>query len=932
MAKLNIGFEEKHNIEPKTIDMEISKYIYENKDNYYDEIIAEDDRWEVFYHLSSMRRSLFSWYDFKKESELLEIGGEFGALTGLFCEKCKAVTTVETSLFKAEAIQKRYCAYDNLEIYVGKIDEINFKKKFDYIVLTGNLGIVCFGEATKDKYAEYLTFLLKYLKEDGKLLIATENRYGLKYFCGAAEEYTGRPFEGINGYPKGTEGYSFSREELKQIMEMVGLNKHKFYYPLPDYKLPQLIYSEEFLPKRELKERLIPYYINNRTLIALESDIYEDVIDNGVFEFFANSFLVECSVKSEASKAIFAAVTTDRGKENAFATVINSDDTVLKLPLYKEGIQSMEKIYSNLKDMEERGIKIIPHKVEKDGLIMPFIDAPTLSEYIGKANIKDSMELLKIFDELYNCILNSSDHVRAEENQLFEDEKMDFGPILQKAYIDMIPFNCFYINKELHFFDQEFVKHNFPAKYVLFRAIKYTYLFNEKAEEIMPLEKLKDKYNLNHLWNIFEKEEAKFVGENRRYNTYRQFYKWSNVNKNHIKANQNLLLQGEFVYDIEECGKLKGQQQVQLDLLKEFIKICKENNLIYYAVHGTLLGAVRHKGFIPWDDDIDVAMPRSDYEKLKELAPIVFKKPYAFQCNENDKEYFRGNLSRLRNMNTTGMEYEEVESNSILGIWIDIIALDYIYLDPVKRGRQIDLVQYYQKLLIVKTYGVDFEVTSKFKLKERIKYYFKSKFLSRNHLIRKFNDVCKTCKEDEAGYLGSFTRFSEKENCKFIDKGVFSETTEIEFEDIKIKVPLRYNNYLSKAIGSNFMKYPPLKERSPKHDGIFKVDIPYIRFTGTFKNASEKKFIIFGSGQMFDHYMQNYGEKFKPIFIVDNNEKKWDTSKFGIIIKAPEEILKQDLSSLRIVICSIYYKEIGQQLINMGIEEYYIYIQDKHWL
>lgn len=96
------------------------------------------------------------------------------------------------------------------------------------------------------------------LKEGGRILLAVDNRLGLRYFCGAKESHGGKAFEGISHYPQGTRGYSFSREELKDILTRAGFSQHQFYYPLPDYKMPQLIYSDDYLPEQNLKERLIP--------------------------------------------------------------------------------------------------------------------------------------------------------------------------------------------------------------------------------------------------------------------------------------------------------------------------------------------------------------------------------------------------------------------------------------------------------------------------------------------------------------------------------------------------------------------------------------------------------------------------------------------------------------------------------------------------
>ncbi|WP_289388996.1 LicD family protein, partial [uncultured Duncaniella sp.] len=91
--------------------------------------------------------------------------------------------------------------------------------------------------------------------------------------------------------------------------------------------------------------------------------------------------------------------------------------------------------------------------------------------------------------------------------------------------------------------------------------------------------------------------------------------------------------------------------QIQLDMLGVLLKVCKKYNLKIWAEGGTLIGAIRHKGFIPWDDDIDMIMLRDDYTRLVEVAPIEFKYPYFFQAAETEKNYIRGH-AQLRKSDT----------------------------------------------------------------------------------------------------------------------------------------------------------------------------------------------------------------------------------------------------------------------------------------
>lgn len=133
---------------------------------------------------------------------------------------------------------------------------------------------------------------------------------------------------------------------------------------------------------------------------------------------------------------------------------------------------------------------------------------------------------------------------------------------------------------------------------------------------------------------------------------------------------------------------MKKVWAVELDLLNELMKVCDKYNLRYYAAGGTLLGAVRHHGYIPWDDDVDIMMFRKDFEKLNKVAPKEFKEPYFWQTEETDKGSMRGH-AQLRNSSTTGIlrtEYK-YKMNFNQGIFIDIFPLDNIPDDEAEKER-----------------------------------------------------------------------------------------------------------------------------------------------------------------------------------------------------------------------------------------------------
>ncbi|MGB4661422.1 MAG: LicD family protein, partial [Mobilitalea sp.] len=866
---------------PSPVDLEIRKIIEQNNSEDYTEVLAGESRWEIFSELSQMRTSLLNWYEFKEDAELLEIGGGFGALTSVFCDRCAHVTVTERSSFRAEIIQKRYEHRENLDIYAGELEEIPFEQKFDYITIIGLLEYKGQGTADKNIYADYIRKVSALLKPEGKILIAVENRYGLRYFCGARDPHTGRPFDGINRYHRGTTGYSFSKQELTDVLNIAGINYHKFYYPLPDYKLSQMIYTDSYLPEKNLQERLIPYYVNSDTLIAQERDLYDDLIDNHVFSFFANSFLVEGAVQEDFCSVIYAAVSTDRGRENGFATTIHTNHVVKKTILYQEGEKNLQQIFDNIQDLDNHGIPVVLHTLENNALWMPYVEFPTLSIYMRELIKTDQEQFEQILDQLYKYILASSEHLGADENVLITEETkdLDWGVILKKAYIELIPLNCFYGAGQFFFFDQEFVKNNYPAKYILFRAIHYMYGFAPHADSFLPLQKLKDKYGLTELWEILKKEEGDFLTKVRRHNIYTQFYQWAQVDGNRIQNNVDLLsYKGEKFLEYKVPPRLKKIQEVQRDLLVVIKEICERNHLQYFMIYGTLLGAVRHDGFIPWDDDIDIALPREDYDQLMKFASAELKEPYFLQTPENDTECFYGGYSKLRNSNTSGIENINWGKKCNHGIWIDIFPLDACYSDQEKNRKKLKKICFYQRLLFAKVYRSEKKFRDMGFLKWKV-FSGMALFYKHNKLCILLEKVMKECEETETKYLGIYTHYTSGQANKLFFKEDFKATVLMDFEHLKLPAPVGYKRCLEMSMGSDYMSFPSMTERKPHHQAFFAPNVPYkayfTRFMEAFTDTKDKTIVLFGAGCMCEDYLKKQGKKHPPECIVDNNAELW---------------------------------------------------------
>ncbi len=939
MATLHIT-PDRQPVDPNKImytDQVIRSYIERCGNISYDPVISGETDWQIFYNLSELRTGIISWYDFLPGAEVLEIGAGFGALTGRLCSMCGHVTATERSLYRAEAIAKRYEDLENLDVYAGDISELDFEKPFDDILLIGLLERAGKGSSAPEPYIDYLKKLQKWLKPEGKILIAAENRYGLRYFCGAPEPHTNHAFDGINRYMRGTSGYSFSRQELEEICSKAGFTRQKFYYPLPDYKLPQLIYTDDHLPERNLKERLIPYYLRGDTLVAPELELYDDIVSNGVFPFFANSFLVECGMQGEEGQVVYAAVSTDRGEERSYATAICKGSVVRKTPLYRSGRENAERLYENITDLQRHGIPVVPHRKMPDGgLELPYISWPTLSDHIKMIMETQPEAVLDIVDRLYAYILQSSEQAQPGQNRLQKETSADFGPILKKAYIELIPLNCFYHpdTGDFLYFDQEFVREDYPAKYVLYRAIHYIYCFTPNAERYYPLKKMIARYGMEDTWQIYEEEETRFLDEVRLREQYRQFYRWTQTNPKRMLENAvRLESEEEIVANYKISHKMKQIWKVELDILDEVDRICRKYGLNYFLVHGSLLGAVRHKGFIPWDDDLDIAMPRKDYERFIELAGQELKEPLSIHTPRTEKDLFWGGFARIRNGQTTGIQSRELGHEGNLGIWVDLLPLDVCPEDEKKFRRKERRVRHYYGLLLAKIYGQDGDIYGEISSMQWRLYKLLSKCSSHDRLCRRLVRAQRMYEDEKSDQVAFFSGYEKYRRLQATD---FEKTVLLEFEHRKVPAPVGYEHYLFALMGRDYMKYPPAEERKPKHRGIFDPDKPYGEYvkllSGIFADIKGKQIILFGAGMMFEDYMKKYGDRYRPAFLADNDESKWGRKRLGLEIKPPKSILEVPAEKRRLIICSYYYKEIEKQLKEMGITDYRIYVQHAEWI
>ncbi len=260
----------------------------------YDRVIAEKKDWAVLYHFSKLRTNIVSFLPMTGREKVLEIGSGCGAITGILSDKAASVTCVELSRKRSLINAYRHRAKDNIEIRLGNFQDVEkgLDQDYDMITLIGVLEYANHYIASPEPYCDFLRQIRRHLKKDGKLVIAIENRLGMKYFAGATEDHSGRYFEGVEGYGENSRARTFARPELEKILKEAGLTKGTWYYPFPDYKLPMAIYSDDYLPKAGELKNFISNFDRERMVLFDEGRAMESMTEGGLFPVFSNSYLV----------------------------------------------------------------------------------------------------------------------------------------------------------------------------------------------------------------------------------------------------------------------------------------------------------------------------------------------------------------------------------------------------------------------------------------------------------------------------------------------------------------------------------------------------------------------------------------------------------------------------------------------------------------
>lgn len=461
-------------------------------------------------------KAILGWYALPKKGRALFISG--GAPEG----------EVLPEVFTDSEITLDVCKLEEM-------DKTDFKNS-SYDIVAG-FGII-------ERAAEpgkLLKKLYECLTDDGHMLVAADNRIGIRYFCGDKDAFTGQVFDGIDNYkvysmgPGGEKKRAYAKAEYEEMLEKAGFINKRFYTALPNIENPRLLFAEDVFPNEKLEHRIYPEYRNPSTVFLEEERLYDTLIQNGLFHPMGNGYLIECTKSGSLANVQSVTSSLDRGPVYSMYTVIRRDGKVEKRPAYPEGSARLNELIENNKYLNEHGIKTITGSVIDGAFVMPFVEAEDTTEYFRKLFWQDRNLFEKELDRWMELIENSSEHVPYDKvdwgdfepwikNRKADDpyrdkwrklaygtdeEKKNIGSILRRGFIDLACINCLVDKGKFLFFDQEFAIDNLPANAIKIRTIDFIY--DSEMERAFSKTYYYEKYQLKEHAETWKKYSKEFI-------------------------------------------------------------------------------------------------------------------------------------------------------------------------------------------------------------------------------------------------------------------------------------------------------------------------------------------------------------------------------------------------------------------------------------
>ncbi|MBN1971008.1 MAG: class I SAM-dependent methyltransferase [Candidatus Delongbacteria bacterium] len=402
--------------------------------------------WPTEYHFSEYRINLLRHFNFK-EKTILELGAGCGALTRFMGEISVKVDAVEGSLARAKCVSERCRELSNVKVYCGNFTKIESNEEYDIVTLIGVAEYAPIYLKTEEPFIDYLKIAKKFLKKDGFLILAIENKLGLKYFSGLPEDHVGVPYFGISNLYDNNSVATYGKKEIIEKLNAAGFYNIEFSYPFPDYKLPKIVVMEPALTEKDFKVSDLLLNVNERDYSKKYKQnfntglVWEAIENNNLLDSLSNSFLITAYTHTNTlfeSNVLAYYYTLDRKKKyNTITRFIKRENNIVV-------IKSLVNDLIMEKRCQENGLII--QKLEN----IPYVRGKLLEKSIAQSILCDNFEQL---------ILNLKKWITyLIDNGIKEKRENIYSSIAKGEYFDCLPFNLIEIeNNILVYIDREWV-------------------------------------------------------------------------------------------------------------------------------------------------------------------------------------------------------------------------------------------------------------------------------------------------------------------------------------------------------------------------------------------------------------------------------------------------------------------------------------------
>lgn len=551
--------------------------------------------------IKELNKGILYWYPFKAEAQVLCVGEKQEPILEMLREQQLQVTSV------------------------ARIEDCGMEK-YDYIIAIHAIENVKSPEG-------FMKACRERLHAEGKLLLAMDNRLGIRYFCGDRDPFTERNFDGIENYRRAGsgkqnehEGRLWDKATVESALGISGFSMRQCFSVFPDIDTAQLLYAEDYLPEEALSIRCIPMYHYPDTVFLEEQYLYESLIKNGMFHQMANGYLFECSLGTELEDVKHITLSVDRGEQSAMATMIGGNGYVWKKAIYPQGIDSLRKLQENHEELSARGIHVVEGKLEKGCYVMPYMKADMAMIYLQELLKSDKDAFIAEIDRFREIILRSSEHVEPvltehEKREIIKDAEIHKGIWLKKGYFDLVPLNAFYIDGEYVFFDQEFYVEDYPANAIFVRAVDIVYSGHPDMEKILPRQYFWEKYDMVNQVNYLRWKSSDFLTHLRQQDKLRVYNEEHLQNTDVINSNRQRMNYpvGEYQRLFVDIFNHADDRKLFLfgsgNFAKKFVALYAKD----YPVQAILDNNAQR-----WGQDLD-GIPIVSADVLKELQPSEYK-------------------------------------------------------------------------------------------------------------------------------------------------------------------------------------------------------------------------------------------------------------------------------------------------------------------